>query len=111
MLGEFDEGQALLHDSLVLSRRSGHAKGESESLFGLGWAALRRGEHAAAGALFRESLSIARRLGENKDIADALVSLSVVAGKQNDASEARALAEEGCHCTGRSAITAGFLTP
>ena len=91
---DYRVAQALLEESLAISRELGDRGGTASSLNNLGNVAIEQGDYPAARKLYGESLSIRRELGDRRSIAGVLGNLGIVAYEQGDLTAARALSEE-----------------
>jgi tetratricopeptide (TPR) repeat protein len=76
--GEDAEADALLHESLAISRSVDDLPGQAYGLLALSWVKRARGEYLQSAALGRESLAIYRVLDRPDRIARALTDLAVV---------------------------------
>ena len=91
---DYSVAQALLEESLAISRELGDHGGAASSLNNLGNVAIEQGNYPAARQLYEESLSIRRELGDRRSIAGVLGNLGIVAYEQGDLTAAQALSEE-----------------
>ena len=91
---DYRAAQALLEESLAISRELGDRGGIAQSLNNLGNVAIEQGDYPAARALYEESLAIRRELGDRRGIASVLGNLGIVAYERGDFAAARTLSED-----------------
>ena len=91
---DYPAAQALLEQSLALSRAFDDRRGIALALNNLGGVAIEQGNLPAARALYEESLGLLRELGDRHVAAGVLGNLAMVAHDCSDLGGARALAEE-----------------
>jgi predicted ATPase len=89
--GDHASADAMIGESLAISRQLDDKQGSAVSLNALGVNALDRGEVPVARSLFEESLGLWRELGDQKAIARALSNLANVVKSQGDYDLARSL--------------------
>jgi predicted ATPase/class 3 adenylate cyclase len=90
----YDQGEALVQESLALFRKLQDKRGIALSLDRLGMAAWRRGNFPAARPLMEEDLVLFKELGDQDRVAWSLFTLGLLNTKQGEYSRAYALLEE-----------------
>ena len=93
-MGDYDDAEALLSESLRLHRFVGDGTGAALALNGLGLIALYRGHSAQALAMLTESLSLFRGLQSSYGIGEVLGNLGLAALEALDIAGARLLFDE-----------------
>jgi predicted ATPase/DNA-binding XRE family transcriptional regulator len=83
IMGEYEDGQHLLHESLTMKRALDDRWGTAFCLRHLGLVAYYRGDYAAADRLLSESLAMSRAMGNTWAIASSLNLLSTAAYAQH----------------------------
>ena len=78
--GIYERAEAMLDESLALSREGGYREGVGWSLNQLGMVAYRRGDLERAERLLRESLAVHKDLGDMGRVASVLEALAETAG-------------------------------
>ncbi|HLY63535.1 MAG TPA: protein kinase [Terriglobia bacterium] len=91
---DFTTAEALIGESLGMTRQSHDQQGVAVSLNALAVFAQNRGDLAVAHSLFEESLAVWRELGDRKAVARALSNLANVVTLQSDYARALALHAE-----------------
>jgi len=91
---DFTTAEALVGESLDMTRQLHDQQGVAVSLNALAVFAQNRGDLAVAHSLFEESLAVWRELGDRKAVARALSNLANVVTLQSDYARARALHAE-----------------
>jgi ATP/maltotriose-dependent transcriptional regulator MalT len=92
--GDTDRGEALVEESLALSRELGDKEGIAHSLYLRGSVVWQRNDLVAARSLFEEALALWRELGDKDGSGWALQYLAWLASQQGEHGRARALCEE-----------------
>jgi DNA-binding CsgD family transcriptional regulator len=117
-LAHYDRADAILEESLALSRGLGDTFRMSDTLGRLGWLTINRSDFVRAKAHFEESLAIAQESGHRLLVASALAGLGSTAVEGGDFERARRLSERalkierelGSHSSvGLGSINRGFL--
>jgi predicted ATPase len=96
-LGDFQDAQALHHESLALAERVGDEAGRAEALNSLGGVAAHLGDYDKANELILASLALRRQVGNKEGIASCLSYAGMVTNYQCRYAEARTLLEESLH--------------
>lgn len=91
----YDVGEALAQESLMLFRELGDRRGIALSLDRLGMAAWRRGDFPAARVLLEEDLPLFKEVDDKDRVAWSLFTLGLLNNKQGEYSRANTLFEEG----------------
>jgi len=89
--GDYVSADALLRESLDISRELRDQQGAAVSLNALAVNARDRGDFATARSLFEDSLALWRELGDQKAVARSLSNLASVVKMQGDYASARSL--------------------
>jgi tetratricopeptide (TPR) repeat protein len=76
---DYEEAEALLHESLDLSQQIGNKDGMAQSLNMLGWIALARAEYPESRQYFSDSLKLCREVGIKRGIGATLKGIAYVA--------------------------------
>lgn len=90
----YDRGEVLAQESLVLFRELGDRRGHALALDRLGMAAWRQGHFAAARVLMQEALALFRALPDQSRVAWSLLTLGLLHTKQGEYPRACARFEE-----------------
>ena len=90
----YDQGEALVQESLALFRELGDRRGIALSLDRLGMAAWRRGDFTVARVLMEEDLALFREVDDQDRVAWSLFTLGLLNNKQGEYTRAYALLEE-----------------
>jgi predicted ATPase/class 3 adenylate cyclase len=93
-LGDYQRGEALMHERLVLARVLNDAEAVASSLIGLGMNAQGLGDHKGAASAYMEGAELARAGGYTWFLAVAIGNLGDLALEQGDYAHARTLTEE-----------------
>ncbi len=93
--GDFDRGEVLCKESLVLYREIEDRRGIAFSLRLLGWAVWNNGDSFTGLSLMEEALVLRREVGHKYGVGESLFYLALLASNQGEYSRGRALAEEG----------------
>jgi len=94
-MGNYEQGEMLCQESLVLYRAIRDTKGMGTAVSQLAFLALSRGDFAAARSLHEESIVLNREIGNKSLVASALIGLADVAIYQGEYARAHLLVEEG----------------
>jgi predicted ATPase/DNA-binding SARP family transcriptional activator len=94
VMGDADDAQACLQESLAISRARGDEWGIVRALISLGDKAIDRREYAEARGYLEESLQRCRAIGDRRGLAHSLDELGLAALAQGEYREAQRLFEE-----------------
>lgn len=92
--GDYAAADALIRESLEISRQLGNAQGAAVCLNALAVSARDRGDIQSARSLFEDSLTVWREVGDPKAVASAVSNLANIVKLQGDNTRARSLYEE-----------------
>jgi predicted ATPase/DNA-binding CsgD family transcriptional regulator len=92
--GNYDRGEELCEESLMLCRELGDKASMAYSLFLMGVVAWDRGNLAAARSLLEESLALYEEIGDRQGVAYDLYELAYVVNTQGEYARAQALCEK-----------------
>ena len=92
--GDYAAADALIRESLEISRQLGNAQGAAVCLNALAVSARDRGDIPSARSLFEESLTVWREVGDPKAVASAVSNLANIVKLQGDNTRARSLYAE-----------------
>ncbi len=92
--GDYAAADALIRESLEISRQLGNAQGAAVCLNALAVSARDRGDILSARSLFEESLTVWREVGDPKAVASAVSNLANIVKLQGDNTRARSLYAE-----------------
>jgi predicted ATPase/DNA-binding winged helix-turn-helix (wHTH) protein len=92
--GDYAAAEALIRESLEISRQLGNAQGAAVCLNALAVSARDRGDIQSARSLFEESLTVWREVGDPKAVASAVSNLANIVKLQGDNVRARSLYAE-----------------
>jgi predicted ATPase/DNA-binding winged helix-turn-helix (wHTH) protein len=92
--GDYAAAEALIRESLEISRQLGNAQGAAVCLNALAVSARDRGDIQNARSLFEESLTVWREVGDPKAVASAVSNLANIVKLQGDNTRARSLYAE-----------------
>ncbi len=82
--GDFDRGETLCKESLVLCRELEDRRGIAFSLRLLGWAVWNNGDPVTGRSLMEESLALRREVGHKYGVGESLFYLALLAGNQGE---------------------------
>jgi predicted ATPase len=92
--GDYAAAEALIRESMEISRQLGNAQGAAVCLNALAVSARDRGDIPSARSLFEESLTVWREVGDPKAVASAVSNLANIVRLQGDNTRARSLYAE-----------------
>jgi predicted ATPase/DNA-binding winged helix-turn-helix (wHTH) protein len=92
--GDYAAAEALIRESMEISRQLGNAEGAAVCLNALAVSARDRGDIPSARSLFEESLTVWREVGDPKAVASAVSNLANIVRLQGDNTRARSLYAE-----------------
>jgi predicted ATPase/DNA-binding winged helix-turn-helix (wHTH) protein len=92
--GDYAAAEALIRESLEISRQLGDAHGAAVCLNAMAVSARDRGDIQGARSLFEESLTVWREVGDPKAVASAVSNLANIVKLQGDNTRARSLYAE-----------------
>jgi predicted ATPase len=92
--GDYAAAEALIRESMEISRQLGNAQGAAVCLNALAVSARDRGDIPSARSLFEESLTVWREVGDPKAVASAVSNLANIVRLQGDNKRARSLYAE-----------------
>ena len=93
--GDYDRGEVLCKESLVLCRELNDKQGIAFSLRLLEWATWNNGNPITARSLMEEALALRREVGDKEYIAESLCYLAMLSSNQGEYTSGRDLIEEG----------------